>query len=117
MPSCRVSALASLTSTPHCHGTVLTARSDILRAVILRTRILLLYLLELRDDPNVRVGAQASDLYDDFQDHCAVLLLSGDSLSYSQIQQFMPHLLTLWKFEDLLTLNANTVTTRMLAET
>ncbi len=109
--------IASLTSTLHCHCTVLTARSDILRAVIMRTKILLLHLLELRDDPNVQVGAQASDLYDDFQDQCADLLLSGDSLSYSQIQRFMPHLLTLWKFEDLLTLNTNTVTTHMLAET
>ncbi len=60
-------------------------------------------------------GAGISDLYDDFQDQCTALL-SEDTLSHLQIQTFLPDLLVLWGFEDIIELNENKPAMRLIAE-
>ncbi len=84
--------------------------SDILRSVIMRTKVLILHLLEGHIP-----GAEISDLYDDFQDQCTALL-SEDTLSHLQIQPFMPGLLLLWQFEDIRELNENKPAMHLIAD-
>ncbi len=60
-------------------------------------------------------GARISDLYDDFQDQCTALL-SEDTLSTLQIQPFMPGLLQLWRFKDIIELNDNKPAIHLIAE-
>jgi hypothetical protein len=98
----------SLTSTRH--GMAAFYYSDILRSVIMRTKVLMLHLLEGHVP-----GARISDLYDDFQDQCTALL-SEDKLSHLQIQPFMPGLLKLWRFEDIKKLSENKPAIHLLAE-
>jgi hypothetical protein len=108
--NCHVHVLPTLSLTSTRHGMVPFYYSDILRSVIMRTKVLMLHLLE-----GHAPGAGISDLYDDFQDQCTALL-SADTLSHLQIQPFMPDLLQLWRFQDIREVNENKPAIHLIAE-